>query len=48
MAAEMMARIKNEHICDGVHIMAISAEKNVPIILEKPGVAFDQSRLWSV
>ena len=39
MAAEMIAKIKDEHLCDGVHIMAIGAEKNVPIILEKAGVA---------
>lgn len=39
MAAEMVAKIKEEHICDGVHIMAIGAEKNVPTILEKAGVA---------
>ena len=38
MAAEMIARIKDEHICDGVHIMAIGAEKNVPAILEKAGI----------
>ena len=35
MAAEMIAKIKDEHLCDGVHIMAIGAEKNVPIILDK-------------
>ena len=39
MAAEMIAKIKDEHLCDGVHIMAIGAEKNVPIILEKAGIA---------
>jgi len=39
MAAEMIARIKEEKICDGVHIMAIGAEKNVPIILEKAGLS---------
>ncbi len=39
MAAEMIARIKDEHLCDGVHIMAIGAEKNVPTILEKAGIA---------
>jgi len=39
MAAEMIARIKAEGICDGVHIMAIGAEKNVPTILEKAGIA---------
>ena len=38
MAAEMIAKIKDEHLCDGVHIMAIGAEKNVPIILEKAGL----------
>ena len=38
MAAEMIAKIKDEHLCDGVHIMAIGAEKNVPAILEKAGV----------
>ena len=30
---------KEEGICDGVHIMAIGAEKNVPTILEKAGVS---------
>lgn len=38
MAAEMIAKIKDEHICDGVHVMAIGAEKNVPVILEKAGI----------
>ena len=38
MAAEMVAKIKEENICPGVHIMAIGAEKNVPIILEKAGI----------
>ena len=38
MAAEMIAKIRDEHLCDGVHIMAIGAEKNVPTILEKAGV----------
>ncbi len=38
MAAEMIARIKEENICPGVHIMAIGAEKNVPIILDKAGI----------
>ena len=38
MAAEMIAKIKKENICPGVHIMAIGAEKNVPIILEKAGI----------
>lgn len=38
MAAEFIARIKDEKICPGVHIMAIGAERNVPAILEKAGV----------
>ena len=38
MAAEMIAKIKDEKLCDGVHIMAIGAEKNVPTILEKAGL----------
>ena len=38
MAAEMIAKIHDEKLCDGVHIMAIGAEKNVPIILEKAGL----------
>ncbi len=38
MAAEMIAKIKDEKLCDGVHIMAIGAEKNVPAILEKAGI----------
>ncbi|MBE5773018.1 MAG: 5,10-methylenetetrahydrofolate reductase, partial [Clostridiales bacterium] len=38
MAAELIAKIKDEGICPGVHIMAIGAEQNVPTILEKAGV----------
>ena len=38
MAAEMIAQIKQENICPGVHIMAIGAEKNVPTILEIAGI----------
>ena len=38
MAAEMIAEIKAQNLCDGVHIMAIGAEKNVPTILEKAGI----------
>jgi len=38
MAAEMIANIRDEKLCDGVHIMAIGAEKNVPIILDKAGI----------
>lgn len=39
MAAEMVAKIEREHLCDGVHIMAIGAEKNVPKILDKAGLS---------
>jgi len=39
MAAEMIAKIKAEGLGDGVHIMAIGAEKNVPTILEKAGLS---------
>ena len=39
MAAEMIAEIKAQNLCDGVHIMAIGAEKNVPTILEKAGLS---------
>ena len=38
MAAEMIAKIKDEGLCDGVHIMAIGAEKNVPKILDLAGI----------
>ena len=38
MAAELIARIKEENLCSGVHIMAIGAEKNVPVILDKAGL----------
>ena len=38
MAAQLIAQIKEENLCPGVHIMAIGAEKNVPIILEKAGL----------
>lgn len=39
MAAEFIAQIKDEKLCDGVHIMAIGAERNVPLILEKAGIS---------
>ena len=38
LAAELIAQIKDENLCPGVHIMAIGAEKNVPIILEQAGL----------
>ena len=39
MAAELIARIKSEALCAGVHIMTIGAEKNIPAILAKAGIA---------
>ena len=38
LAAKLIADIKAENLCPGVHIMAIGAEKNVPVILEKAGI----------
>ena len=38
MAAELIAKIKAENLCPGVHIMAIGAEKNVSTILEQAGL----------
>ncbi len=38
MAAEFIAQIKAENVCEGVHIMAIGAEKNVPEILNRAGI----------
>lgn len=38
LAAELIAKIKAENLCPGVHIMAIGAEKNVPTILAKAGI----------
>ncbi len=38
MAADLVREIYEKKLCDGVHIMAIGAEKNVPVILAKAGV----------
>ena len=38
IAAELVKQIKEERICDGVHIMAIGAEENVPVILKEAGL----------
>ncbi len=38
LAAECIARIREEKLCPGVHIMAIGAERNVPEILEKANI----------
>lgn len=34
IAGEFIVELKNRNLCDGVHIMAIGAEKNVPLILD--------------
>lgn len=39
MAAELIREIHTRKLCAGVHIMAIGAEKNVPVILQKAGVS---------
>lgn len=38
IAAEFIKQLKSEGLCDGVHIMAIGGEKNVPRILEAAGL----------
>ncbi len=38
LAAEFIAQIKAENLCQGVHIMAIGAEENVPTILANAGL----------
>jgi 5,10-methylenetetrahydrofolate reductase len=38
IAARMVRRIKEESICDGVHIMAIGREEVVPDILSEAGI----------
>ena len=38
IAARMIRRIKEERICDGVHIMFIGREERVPEILESAGL----------
>lgn len=38
IAAELINQIREEKICDGVHIMAIGAEENVPKLLDMCGL----------
>lgn len=38
IAGRLISRIKEEKICDGVHIMAIGREETVPDILEAAGI----------
>jgi 5,10-methylenetetrahydrofolate reductase len=43
IAARMIKRIKDENICDGVHIMFIGREERVPEILEAAGLLHKRS-----
>ncbi|WP_138205376.1 methylenetetrahydrofolate reductase [Haloimpatiens lingqiaonensis] len=38
IAAEFIKQAKEEGLCEGVHIMAIGAEENVPVILDRAGL----------
>jgi 5,10-methylenetetrahydrofolate reductase len=38
IAARHIRQLKEEQICDGVHIMAIGAEDKVPLIMERAGL----------
>ncbi|ABR48184.1 methylenetetrahydrofolate reductase [Alkaliphilus metalliredigens QYMF] len=38
MAGELIRQLREEGLCDGVHIMAIGAEENVPRILDAAGL----------
>lgn len=38
ISGEFIRQVKEEGLCDGVHIMAIGAEKNVPFILDEAGL----------
>ena len=38
IAARHIKQLKDEKICDGVHIMAIGMEDKVPVIMERAGL----------
>lgn len=38
ISAELISKIKEQGLCDGVHVMAIGAEENVPPILDEAGL----------
>jgi 5,10-methylenetetrahydrofolate reductase len=38
IAARHIRQLKEENICDGVHIMAIGMEDKVPLIMERAGL----------
>ena len=39
MAANLCKEIKERKLCDGIHLMTIGAEQNIPTIHEKAGIA---------
>ena len=41
MAADLCADIKKRGICDGIHLMTIGGERNIPTILEKAGISIN-------
>ena len=38
IAARHIRRLRDEKICDGIHIMAIGMEDKVPVIMQKAGL----------
>jgi methylenetetrahydrofolate reductase (NADPH) len=38
ISGEFIKMVKEEGLCDGIHIMAIGAEENVPLILDQAGL----------
>ncbi len=38
ICARHIKQLKDENICDGVHIMAIGMEDKVPVIMERAGL----------
>ncbi len=42
LAAELVAKIREENLCPGVHIMAIGAEEKVPTLLQRAGIEIEE------
>lgn len=38
IAGELIIKLREENLCDGIHIMAIGAEQNIPLILDEAGL----------
>ena len=38
IAARHIRQLRDDKICDGVHIMAIGAEDKVPLVMERAGL----------